>query len=428
MLIVKIGNGLSYLKSRSERQEKMLDYVKCSLRRRKAANLVTVGISVMLVLLLNLYFGSIDSYQTQLRELSENVPIFCQVTNLNGTMGNELFISEQIVEALEQSGQVKDLSYMTVMMAGEGDFKEAEYSKYLNLYVAGANNVEALAEMTDDMFSLDAQCLNELLASDRMECIVNENVLKKRGWEVGDRITLKCYYYDPASEFGKIEIHPMGGTVEVTIAGTMEDAGGKTSAIQNDIIIPGRAAWNLFAQFGLKFFAGTVTFHVKDPMDLNGFKEEMQEIGLKEIIPEADTSYTGYALVVRDADFIASATHLRHSIELLQSFLPVVCILVLLIGYVVSYLAGNSRRAEFALMRLQGVKKVPAAFLFLTEQILLVLAGNVVGDVLVAPVVSSLPGILAVNGVLLTAYLIGAAAAYGRMSRGSVVYLLSMQQ
>lgn len=82
-------------------------------------------------------------------------------------------------------------------------------------------------------------------------------------------------------------------------------------------------------------------------MDLNGFKEEMQEIGLKEIIPEADTSYTGYALVVRDADFIASATHLRHSIELLQAFLPVVCILVLMIGYVVSYLAGNSRRENF---------------------------------------------------------------------------------
>lgn len=406
----------------------MFSYVCCSIKRRKTQNLVTVGISVMLVLLLNLYFGSIRSYQTQLADLSENVPIFCQITNLNGTMGNELFISEQIVEALEQSAYVKDLSYMTVVMAGEGDFKEIEYSKYLNLYVVGANDVEAVGEMTADMFSLDEQSLDELLASDRMECIVNEEALIKRGWEIGDRITLKCYYYDPASEFQKIQLHSMGGTVEVTIAGTMKETEGKTNAIQTDIIIPGKASRNLFAQFGLKFFADTVTFHVNNPLDLNGFKEEMQDIGLMEIAPEAGNSYTGYALVVRDADFIASATHLRHSTELMQSFLPVVCILVLLIGYVVSYLAGNSRREEFALMRLQGVKKLSAAFLFLTEQMILVLIGNVAGDVLVLPASSSVSGILTVNGVLLTAYLIGAAAAYGRMSMGSVVYLLSVQQ
>ena len=406
----------------------MFPYVCCSIKRRKTQNLVTVGISVMLVLLLNLYFGSIRSYQTQLADLSENVPIFCQITNLNGTMGNELFISEQIVEALEQSAYVKDLSYMTVVMAGEGDFKEIEYSKYLNLYVVGANDVEAVGEMTADMFSLDEQSLDELLASDRMECIVNEEALIKRGWEIGDRITLKCYYYDPASEFQKIQLHSMGGTVEVTIAGTMKETEGKTNAIQTDIIIPGKASRNLFAQFGLKFFADTVTFHVNNPLDLNGFKEEMQDIGLMEIVPEAGNSYTGYALVVRDADFIASATHLRHSTELMQSFLPVVCILVLLIGYVVSYLAGNSRREKFALMRLQGVKKLSAAFLFLTEQMILVLIGNVAGDVLVLPASSSVSGILTVNGVLLTAYLIGAAAAYGRMSMGSVVYLLSVQQ
>ena len=406
----------------------MFPYVCCSIKRRKTQNLVTVGISVMLVLLLNLYFGSIRSYQTQLADLSENVPIFCQITNLNGTMGNELFISEQIVEALEQSAYVKDLSYMTVVMAGEGDFKEIEYSKYLNLYVVGANDVEAVGEMTADMFSLDEQSLDDLLASDRMECIVNEEALIKRGWEIGDRITLKCYYYDPASEFQKIQLHSMGGTVEVTIAGTMKETEGKTNAIQTDIIIPGKASRNLFAQFGLKFFADTVTFHVNNPLDLNGFKEEMQDIGLMEIVPEAGNSYTGYALVVRDADFIASATHLRHSTELMQSFLPVVCILVLLIGYVVSYLAGNSRREEFALMRLQGVKKLSAAFLFLTEQMILVLIGNVAGDVLVLPASSSVSGILTVNGVLLTAYLIGAAAAYGRMSMGSVVYLLSVQQ
>lgn len=414
----------------------MLHYVWYSVKKRKIANLVTVGISIMLVVLLNLYFGSIRSYQEQLADLAENVPIYCQVSNLSGTLVNGLFTPKRIVDALEQSDQVKDLSYMVVMMAGEGDFKEAEYSKYLHLYVVGANNAKAVGELTNDMISMDPALVDDFFASDRMECIVNEKVLKKRGWEIGDRIILKCYYYDASSEFHKLEIHPMGGVVEVDIVGTMEDIMGKTNAIGTDIVIPARTAQNIFAQFELPFFADTVSFHVKDPLNLGAFKEQMQEIGLMEISSEAMESYPGCALMVRDANFIASATDLRHAIELMQSFFPVMCVLVLMIGYVVSYLSGNSRRDEFALLRLQGVGKSKASLLFLAEQMLLVLLGNLVGDLVMVltaqdpvmalsgPAVSTLA---AGNGVILIAYLIGAAAAYGRMSRGSVVYLLSTQ-
>lgn len=78
-------------------------------------------------------------------------------------------------------------------------------------------------------------------------------------------------------------------------------------------------------------------------------------------------------------------------------------------------------------MRLQGIKKYQAAFLFLTEQMILVVIGNVIGDALVALTAPTLITAAVVNGVVLAAYLIGAAAAYERMSRGSVVYLLSTQ-
>lgn len=405
----------------------MLHYLFCSLKRRKAANLITIGLSVMLVLLLNLYFGSIRSYRRQLSDLAQNMPIYCQVTNLNGSLGNGLFISEQILDGLQQSAHVKDLSYMTILMAGEGDFKDAEYSKYLNLHVVGANRAEAVGELTNDMIHMETGNADELLSSDRMECIVNENILKKRGWKVGDKIVLKCYYYDPASELHKIEIHPMGGTVEVTIVGTMENITGKTNAIATDVILPAKAARNLFGQFGLKFFADTVTFHVKDPLNLNAFKADMQKIGLMETSAEAMDSYTGYALTVRDANFIASATDLRHPIELMWFFFPVICILVLLIGYVVSYLSGNSRRDEFALLRLQGVDTRKSSMLFLSEQMILVLIGNLIGDAVIALISPSLPTMVIVNIVLLAAYAIGAAAAYKQMSKGSVVYLLSTQ-
>lgn len=406
----------------------MFSYLSYSMKRRKTANLIIVGISIMLVLLLNLYFGNIHSYQTQLSDLAENVPIFCQITNLNGTLVNGLFISESIVDALEQSDQVKDLSYMAVMMAGEGDFNDIDYSKHLNLYVVGANRAAAVGELTDDMIEMDGQSADELLSSDKMECIVNENVLKKRGWEIGDKIILKCYYYDPASEFNKVEIHPMGSTMEVTVAGTMADIPGKTNAIATDVIIPAKTAQNLFKQSGLTFFADTVTFHVGNPLRLNAFKEEMKDIGLMETSAEAGDSYTGCALTVRDANFITSAADLKRAIKLMRSFFPVVCILVLMIGYVVSFLSGNSRKEEFALLRLQGVKKMSVSLLFLAEQMILVLAGNLAGAVIIALISPAFTTMALVNTLVLVAYLIGSAAACGQMSRGSVVYLLSLRQ
>ena len=125
----------------------MYYYTLYSIKRRKTANLITIGISVMLVILLNLYFGSIRSYQSQLDDLARNIPIFCQITNRSGSLGNGLFISEKLVDSLRQSDAVADESCMTVLMAGEGDFPESEYMRHLNLYVAGANRPEAVGEI-----------------------------------------------------------------------------------------------------------------------------------------------------------------------------------------------------------------------------------------------------------------------------------------
>ena len=72
----------------------MFHYIGYSIRGRKTANLVTVGIGIMLVLLLHVYFGSIHSYERQLAELAGQVPVTCHVTNANGTRGNGLFIPE----------------------------------------------------------------------------------------------------------------------------------------------------------------------------------------------------------------------------------------------------------------------------------------------------------------------------------------------
>lgn len=410
------------------RCKKMFNYVVYGLKKRKKENVITVGLGIVLVILLNLYFGSILSYQKQLKEFAQSIPVYCQITNKSGGLGNGLFISEKIVDNLRQSDMVDDMSCTVIMMAGVGDFKPTEYGKYLNLYVVGANKPEAVGELTYDMINLNQDTITDFFTSDRMECIVSEKEMARRKWKIGDKIPLNLYYYGAESEYMKLELHPMGGITEVEIVGTMEDLLGKTSAIDTDIIMPFEAVRNIYYRYGLTFFADTVTFYVKDPTKLNKFKEEMESIGLVEMTPDAVDSYAGYALAVRDADFIAGATDLMRSIELMKLFFPLIFGLVLLIGYVVSYLFGNSRKDEYALLRLQGVKKTQSSMVFLLEQMILVIVGNLIGDIGMAFVTADVFTIVVVNGVILAAYLVGASIAYERMGKASVMYLLSAQQ
>ena len=404
----------------------MFHYIGYSIRGRKTANLVTVGIGIMLVLLLHVYFGSIHSYERQLAELAGQVPVTCHVTNANGTRGNGLFIPEDLVDGLMGSDRITDASFQVCLMAGEGEFEPIDYPKYLNLHVAGVNRVEAVDGLTEEMIHMEAEELNSFFASEDRECIVSEKVMRRQNWEVGDTVTLTFYYYNADSALMKLDVFPLG-TAQVKIAGSMEDLLGKTSVNAMDMILPYEALRGIYHQYGIPFFTDTVTFCVKEPLALNAFKEEMRSIGFTEADPLAADSYRGRSLSVRDGSFIPRATDLLHSIEFMEAFFPVVCILVLLIGYVVSFLTANSRMEEYALLRLLGVRNGQAALLFLTEQMALVFLGNLLGDVTVLLLSADMKVVLLVNGVLLAAYLLGAAAAYGRMSRGNVMRLLSAQ-
>ena len=168
----------------------MFHYIGYSIRGRKTANLVTVGIGIMLVLLLHVYFGSIHSYERQLAELAGQVPVTCHVTNANGTRGNGLFIPEDLVDGLMGSERITDASFQVCLMAGEGEFEPIDYPKYLNLHVAGVNRVEAVDGLTEEMIHMEAEELNSFFASEDRECIVSEKVMRRQNWEVGDTVTL----------------------------------------------------------------------------------------------------------------------------------------------------------------------------------------------------------------------------------------------
>lgn len=406
---------------------KMFSYMWRSIRRRKIVNFITMGISILLVILLNIYFLTIGSYRKQLKELAESIPVYCQITNKNGSRGNGLFISESVVEGLRNSDRITNASYLAWMMAGEGEFRATQAAGNLNLFVAGANRVEAVPGLTEDKIQMEGKTPEAFFSGDRPECIVSREVMERRGWKTGDRILLNLYYYSGDSVTMKLYLYPLELT-EIEIAGSMESLQGTTSANAADVILPLDTIRTICHRNDVPFFADTVTFYVKDPLELNEFKEEMKNLNLGERSPEGMDSYVGYTLTVRDSSFVTKAGDLQHSIELMRSFLPVVCIMVFLIGYVVSDLLGSSRIEEYVLLRLQGVKEMQASLLFLTEQMLLVFAGLLLGNVVIVLFFGNSHGLAGGSAVLLAAYLTGAAVACQRMGAGNVMQSFTMQQ
>ena len=404
----------------------MLTYILYSLKRRKAANQITVWISLLLVVLLNLYFGTIHSYERQLDELAENAPVYCRITNKNGSRDSGLFISESVLDGLSASSLIADESCAVYLLAAEGEYTQAEWERSTHLQVCGVNRVEAVDGLSAEKIHFSQEYDGSFFSSDSPACIVEEGVMRKHGWETGDKIQLTMYYYNASSELFKMELYPLG-FIELEIAGSMESLTGVTSAVPPDVILPFEAVRRIYHQQEIPFFADTVSFYVDDPMRLNDFKEEMKSIGLMERDPTAMDSYIGYTLAVKDGNFVTMATQLRQSIEVMRSFLPIVCVLTFAIGYIVSYLLGNGRLGEYALLRLQGMGIVKGTVPFLGEQFILVLLGNLLGDALML-LFAEPDVVIRVNGVVLAAYGIGIIMAYWRMGRKSVMGLLAASQ
>lgn len=395
----------------------MFFYIIRSIKRRRVKNLITIGISMALVILLGLYFENIKSRREQLSDFAENVPVYCQITNSSGSRETGLFISDRIVRGIENSELTKDEIFMVWLMAGEGEFSPEDWAGNINLYVDGANRVEAVPGLTQEKIRFRDGYGEDFFTSERLECIVNEQTCERRGWKVGDKIFLNLFYLmgDNASMTLSCYTNSLE-LAEVEIVGTMTEMENVTSAEVPDIVLPFETVREMYRRNGVDFFADTVSFSVKAPLRLNDFKKQMKELGLMERNVEAMDSYSGTSLIVKDDSFISMASDLRRSIEYTEAFLPVIVLVVLVIGYVVSCLLGNSRTEECLLLWLQGAERWKIAMGFWTEQMLLILAGIVTGDILVCLFGLDMAVAAFVDGVLLAAYMTGAAAAYGRIS------------
>lgn len=391
-----------------------------------------VLVNFVLAVLLNLYFGLIGSYQTQLSDLAANTPIKCTITNPDGTMEVGIAVSSDTLRELQAAEQIRDLDCSTQLKAGFGEFEKAYWEGNLNLDVSVVNKIDSTVLPENIKAAYQEGWDETLFAGNEKVCLLKKSDMEKQGIAYGDEVPFTIYYYRYDDARRDVDILELG-YVHLKVVGQIDDSDPVGSREYPDMLIPFQTVWDAFEERQIDFTAEAVSFYVKDPLALNAFKAEMEqigELGLFEIYKGdgAKFSYKGTALYVQDGIFITMASRLKTAIRILTAFLVPMGILVFIVGYVISHLLANGRVKEFALFRSLGVGAPRAVWAFWCEQLCLVFAGNVIGCVAALLVGrQGVQEIMTVCGAAFGGYMLGTTVALLLLAKEKPLELLTTE-
>ena len=385
---------------------------------------------MLIVVFLYLFFSGLKVNLAQLAALPEALPIEAQIRNLNGTLTSSMMIKESVIQALEDSVYVKDLSYTAELAAVTAEISEeaaAELGQGNMTFPSclGVNRVDALPGLPAEAFTFASDANSGMLGGAEPVCVMRKADLDVQGLSVGDNVRMTLFTITYPNDNAMNKLYWLG-VYDVRIIGSFEVPVSETDTRTAQVIFPVKWLRKEQAKAGSLFFADSAHFRVANPLELNTFKTEMDEAGLMPIISEANGSQRGNALTVNDETFIKTAARLKENIALTQILTPFVVVIVGFLGFVASYLLLQSRRPEIAIMRSLGVSRRSCFGMLLFESAVLELSGSLAGVAASAFLVDMDASLgLGVAVPFFFVYIAGTAVALAMLGRFSVMQVLT---
>jgi ABC-type antimicrobial peptide transport system permease subunit len=393
--------------------------------RFKIKSILTILISIVIISLLNVYWGNIESNRKQLIDMAETMPVYCRISNLIGSKVAGLDIPEVTINNLQSSSHVENLIYTVRLIAGEGEFSIDDWKEHLNISAIALNSIQGVEGIDKNKIALKEGINLDFLKASANYCIVSKRCMEEHQWKIGDTVSLNLFYYFHKNEYA-LKIDPLD-IVSFEIVGSMEGAAFDDSGyLPPEILLPVEAVRDIYHTREIPFSADSTFFYLADPLQLNEFKTEMKEFRLLQQSSSARESDKGQALSVNDSVFISAANRLKQGMDTLLDFLPMVLLIVIFIGYIASYLLVYSRKKDFFIMRSLGFRHREAFLIFFMEQLILALCGALIqGIISMIFITHNVSMLFVVNFGFIICFMVGEVIAVSKLGRGNVMEALS---
>ena len=401
-----------------------------NIRRHWRRWLLFMLICAIAALTVHAYIGAIGSTEHQMLMLPEAIPVSAHVTNQDGSRSTGLQIHEMIVDGLIRSSHVKDLQLTTILRAGIGDFHPEEQRGNLSFTVAGVNTLDAIEGINPEGIAWMPGYDSSIFSSSETVCMASAGFMASNGLQLGDAVRLNLYYI-VYRNWGTFVSEPLA-IKEFLIVAEAGSWGSAAGVPLTSVIIPIGTEREIFNEQDASFTAASASFLVSDPLELNMFKEEMKANWLSGTSYSGEimmSEHLGRSLIVNDATFINAATRLMDSLTLLRRFLPVVVAALAAIGYFVAYLAMQSRRDEYTVMRLLGMSGAKCVLMYLVEIVIITIVGSLFGIAASIPMgIGKMDTVSKVLVLFVPCFLLGGVVALLRMARTGIMASLRQME
>lgn len=363
--------------------------------RNLGRTVILVLASAMLAGCMAFYLSNIAANEEAINRLAETVPVEVRVVNTTGSQDWRININEFRAENFMSSPYLTDFTY-TIDASGEytpeAKATDTAYILINECETLAINSLDCIQAPDQEFTYMDGYD-ETMFQTDQPVGLIGTGFIERYGVQVGDEISVKFVTLEFIAEAGRDSILTDLGEQTVKIVGTYE-----SHENPKDLLVPVDWLTGVMESQGMPLNYNTMKARLKDPRQLNVFKESIPGLNFMEPNPDAIyEDYTGAALVVKDQDYITAAEGLGQTVALFRRFQVPFFVLVLGMIVLAIFLIMRGSRRVIAISVSLGRSK----FLSGLSCFLAAFLAELVGCALVFPVMLLLAGTSVVAGLMI---------------------------
>lgn len=322
--------------------------------RRPWLSLCCFILSAVLCFLLCYVSGYGQEQQAKLLDTQQNYDILCVVTNRKGTQTSSLRMGSSaayFVQEGEFAQLIRDVRITKEFQVSSLKLGISEGT------LLGVTNAQCAEELDPAMGASVTLMEDGFFESEEYICLVS-----KEKYSMLEDDTVKLHVID-------LFVYPMVedegvGNVEFRVVGYYDGKG-------DSVFMPFAASQQLCIELSNRVSSDSIAFYAKNNLALDELSDAASEM-FGTVDPAAsDVSVPRVALTIHDEQYRATVAVLEQNIERTAYLLPVILLLSLGVGFLISFLATRGESVTYALMRTLGMTKGRLFASILREQMLL---------------------------------------------------------